>query len=274
MEPQTWTEEHSAAIGHAAPAIPAADVDELDRVWARVSAGISGSAAPRRRPARVVLAAGLTAAALTVGGVAAAEVFSAHTGRYATDAEDIRLGGPGERLDPAAPDYENVIAQLTSEIPFPSQRAREISRQELVADGEGDTPRTSAVSTAAMRGWTAQYAVCAWANQWAAATNSGDEASRATAVRMLEEAPGWPAVTDLDSEQQIRYKRIAVTDGSGRTTTRRVVDNTVFGYLPLVRQAAPGRDVEAMGRLLIRWTYCPTALMADFPQAMPKIAKR
>ena len=47
--PQTWTEEHSAAIRHAAPAIPAADVDELDRVWARVSAGISGSAAPRRR---------------------------------------------------------------------------------------------------------------------------------------------------------------------------------------------------------------------------------
>ena len=43
MKPQTWTEEHSAAIRHAAPAIPAADVDELDRVWARVSAGISGS---------------------------------------------------------------------------------------------------------------------------------------------------------------------------------------------------------------------------------------
>lgn len=274
MEPQTWTDEHSDAIADAAPAVPVADADALDRVWARVQAEVSCSAPSRRRPARVVLVVGLTAAALTLGGVAVAEVFSAHTGRYPSDAEDVRLGGPGEKLDPAASDYGEVIAELTGDIPFPSVRAREISRQALVADGKRDAPRTGSVSTGAMRAWTAQYAVCAWSNQWAAAIGGGDEAGRAAAARMLDEAPGWPAVTDLDPVQRIRYRRITVTDESGKASTRRVADNTEFGYLPLIQQAARGRDVKGMGRLLVRWVYCPAPLMTDFPQALPETTKR
>lgn len=274
MEPQTWTDQHSGAIADAAPAVPPTDGDELDRVWARVRTGMSAPPTPRRRPARVALVAGLTAAALTVGGVAAAEVYSAHTGRYAADAEDIRLGGPGEWLDAAASDYGDVVTALTGDVPFPSEQAREIAKQTLVDDGKREAPGTGFESTGAMRGWTAQYAICSWANQWAAATSTGDEASRAEAVRMLDEAPGWPAVTELDPEQQIRYRTSTLTDRSGKKRTVRLADNTVFGYLPLVKQAAHGRDVDAMGRLLVRWVYCPAKLMTDFPQALPKLSKR
>lgn len=274
MESQTWTDQHSRAIADAAPAVPPTDADELDRVWARVLSGMDTPATRRRRPTRVALVAGLTAAALTVGGVAAAEVYSAHTGRYPSDAEDVRLGGPGEKLDPAASDYGDVITALTGDVPFPSERSREIAKQELVADGKREPIGTGSVSTGAMRGWTAQYAVCSWANQWAAATSGGDETSRAEAVRMLDEAPGWPAVTELDPEQQIRYRQVTATDESGKKHTSRLADNTVFGYLPLVKKAAHGHDVDAMGRLLVRWVYCPAGLMTDFPQALPKIAKR
>lgn len=252
MEPQPWTDQHSGAIADAAPAVPPTDADELDRVWARVRSAMDAPATRRRRPARVALLAGLTAAALTAGGVAAAEVYSAHTGRYSTDAEDIRLGGPGEWLDPAASDYGDVVTSLTGDIPFPSERARGIAKQTLVDDGKREAPGTGVESTGAIRGWTAQYAVCSWASQWAVATRTGDEASRAEAVRMLDEAPGWPAVTDLDPEQQIRYQTSTVTDRSGKKRTVRFDNNTQFGYLPLIKKAVHGRDVDAMGRLLVR----------------------
>lgn len=45
--------------------------------------------------------------------------------------------------------------------------------------------------------------------------------------------------------------------------------STVFGYLPLVRKAAQGTDIGAMGAVLAKWSYCTPALMPDLPQAVP-----
>lgn len=121
-----------------------------------------------------------------------------------------------------------------------------------------------------MRAWTAQGAICAWANQWAATTANGDAAGRARATGMLEDAAGWPAVTAIDPTQVIRYQQIKVTDPeTGHTSTQTVPDNTVFGYLPLIRKAAQGADLDAMGAVLAKWVYCTPALMTDLPQASP-----
>lgn len=277
MHTPSWTDEHSEAILAAAPPVPDASSQELDQTWAMVQARLPVTEIPRRRRVRVLISVGVAAATLTVGGVAAASVWSAHTGRFASDAEDARLGGPGERLDSAAPDYGTVIAKLTRDIPFPSNTAREISRQALVDDGQRDVSDPVLVSTGAMRLWTAQASVCAWADEWAAATNAGDVSARARATRMLDDAVTWPAVTDVDPKQVIKFQEKTVTDEkTGRTATRKVVvDNTEAGYLPLVREAAHGTSVDAMGSVLAYWAgNCVPALFPDLPQALDFSAAR
>jgi len=200
-------------------------------------------------------------------------VYSAHTGKYASDAEDRRLGGPGERLDPAAPDYATVLAQVTRDVPFPAERDREAFVQAEVSSDQRDAkPGRSTVSTGALRFWAARSAVCAWADQWAAATATSDAAAKAQATTMLEQAPTWPAVTTLDSKQAIRSKTVKMTDPTTGQTTRRVVsDDTPAGYFPLVRKAARADDVVQMGKVLAQWGSCSAygAAMPDFPQALP-----
>ena len=271
MSTPTWTDEHSRLVTISAPEVPPATSQQLDRAWARVQADLAVSELPRRRRTRAVVSAGIAAATLTIGGVAMASVFSAHTGRYPVDAEDLRLGGPGEKLDPAAPDYGTVIDEVTGDIPFPSEGARGISRQNEVKDGRREVPGASSVSIGALRFWTARAAVCAWANEWAAATAERDPSAKALAARRLEAAPSWPAVTDVDPKQTIRYRWIESTDlETGQDTSSRVADNTEAGYFPLVRRAALADDRAAMGSVLAHWGACAPALMPDFPQALPQ----
>lgn len=269
MSTPTWTDEYSQLVAAAEPHVAAATAEELDRVWIRIRDGVPVSRQPRRRRVRILLSAGIAAAVLGASGVAVAAVFSAHTGRYPVDSEDLRLGGPGERLDPAAPDYGTVIDEVTTDIPFPSDTARQIARQNEVNDGNREALGAGSVSTGALRFWTARAAVCAWANEWAAATDGGDMSAKAVAARRLQEAVAWPAVTDVDSEQTIQKRWIESTDVStGQDTSSWVLDNTPAGYFPLIRQAAMEDDRAALGSVLAQWGTCAPALMPEFPAAL------
>jgi hypothetical protein len=171
---------------------------------------------------------------------------SAHTGEQPSDAEDIRLGGPGEELDPSGDDFAQVVLEVTTDIPFPSDQARAISAQFQYDDLHDEID--SRVSTGALRGFVANDAICSWANAWAYAVTSADVAGQKAAAQALQGASAWPAVTDLD-------KRLA-----GRSR---------FWFLPPAQQAALGVDVEAMGRALATHVMCLPALVPDLPQALP-----
>ncbi|MFT4082091.1 MAG: hypothetical protein QM638_05855 [Nocardioides sp.] len=290
-----WTEEHSRTIAAAAPPVPDVSQQELDLIWCGVRDRMPTAKARRRRRARLVVGGVIAAVTMTLGGVAAAGVISAHTGRYPSDAEDLRLGGPGEYLDPAAPDFGDVVDQETTDIPFPSDKARRISRQDLVQDGQREPIGTSTESTGAMRFWTAQAAVCAWANEWVAAGAAGDTSAKETAAKMLEEAPSWSAVTAIDAKQTMRTVRVKVTyraggritkssilgqDGTpdkvlrrvgGKRVTRMETERigSVAGYFPLLRKAALSDDAAEMGSVLADEGTCDPDLMPDFPQAVP-----
>lgn len=273
MSSTPWCDEHSQLIAAAAPTVEPAAPHELDRAWAQIQTElVPEKRAPRRRT-RLFLGVGVTAVAVGVGGVATAGVFSAHTGKYAADAEDRRLGGPGERLDPAAPDYATVLAQVTRDVPFPADRDREAFVQAEVRSDQRDAhPGESGVSTGELRFWAARSAVCAWADRWAAATAAGDAEARSHAATMLEQAPTWPSVTAVDNKQVIRYRVERVEEPRAGEITRRVLaDNTPAGYFPLVRRAALSDDLAAMGSVLAQWGACPAygATMPDLPQAIP-----
>lgn len=271
MSTPNWTDESSRLIAMAAPEVAEATPAELDRVWARVRAEMQNLVPTRRRRGRALVVGGIAAATMTLGGVAAAGVFSAHTGKYPVDAEDVRLGGPGERLDPAAPDYGAVITELTSDIPFPSDEARAVARDNEVRDGQRDEPGSASVATGALRFWTARAAVCSWANEWSAAMSRGDQAAEKVAAQHLREAPSWPAVTDLDPQQTIKRVWVESVDAeTGEDASSWVLDNTPAGYFPLVRTAAISSNRGEMASVLAHWGACSPALMTDFPQALAK----
>ncbi len=275
MKASKWSDEHSRAISDAAGIEEPVSQREMDVTWHLIHEEISAAEArPRRRRMRAFLIMGVAAGVLGAGGVAVATVYSAHTGRYAKDAEDLRLGGPGEHLDPAAPDYRAVIDLATRDVPFPTARDRDsFLSAEVRSDQRGAVPGETSVATGAVRFWAARAAVCAWANQWAAATSAGDTVGKSAAGRMLEEAHRWRAVTDLDPRQTIRYTPMEVTDPStGTTTTQLFEDNTEAGYFPLLRTAAAADDLTGMGGVLAKWGACEAygIAMSDFPQAKPQ----
>lgn len=270
MDTRSWTDEHSRAIAAAAPSVPEAAPDELDRAWAKVRKEMADT--PRRRRTRIVVGAVVAAAALGVGGVAAADIYSAHTARTGegpVNAEDERLGGPGEKLDHTAPDYGTVILEETTDIPFPNEEARLLSRDFQVGTASRNRHQSEEyrISTGAVRYFTAQHAVCAWANEWAAATTADDEAARATATAMIDESSTWPAVADVDPVQRYYYKKKRVTDPeTGRKVTKKVVvDETEAAALPAVQEAAHGDDIDAMSTALLDFAPCVREFMGDLP---------
>jgi hypothetical protein len=285
MYPPLWTDDHERLVRESAPAVPASTDADLARVWNRVAGTVTAPEAARRRRGRIAAGVGVATVVLGVSGVAAANVWdwTARTGEYNTDAESIRLGGPGELIDPRGSDYEQVLLEEIGDIPFPSDEAHDLAVAAQVAEARRDAAdmrRAEARGlpeqdylvqhlTGGMRSQAARQAHCAWANAWAAATVSGDPAGRAEATEMLEEARTWPAVTDVDADQAITWKQHWVTDEAGRTHLESYRDNTVFGYFPLVVEAAHGHDLAAMGRPLARYTACLPELMPDLPSAVP-----
>lgn len=212
---------------------------------------------------------------LGTSGLAVADHYSAHTGRAPLDAEDVRLGGPGERLDPGAADYGAVVAQETADIPFPDAASRRFAVQDQVHDARFAVPGKESVASGALRAWVADAALCAWSNQWAAATRDGDGAVRDEAIRMIHEAPTWPAVTDLDPHPFVRWETVESLDGNGRRTVERLRDDSQFYYLAELGRAVDGTRLDVVADVLAENNgYCRTALVPDLPQADPMFVER
>jgi hypothetical protein len=203
-----------------------------------------------RRKQRLVLLAGAAVVAATAT-VAVAATWSAHTGAFQPTAEDIAkadpsqastlrsqlsMGGPGEFLDPSAPDFRDVALQVASDIPYPdryeSWRDFLITREIQFADGGTE-------SSGALHGWFAGSAFCAWVQAWRQARMEGDSAAAAQAAQVISAAPGWKAVTDEDPQPDP-----SVTgDGGFR-------HYTLFGWMLPYRDAVLAGDVARTEQLL------------------------
>lgn len=270
MRPPPWTDTHDMLLADAEPEVPEASATELDRIWSRVVPDLQVDAKPHRRRrfgVRVGIAAVVGAAVLGGAGLAAADLISARTGRGPVDAEDLRLGGPGETLRLAAPDFGDVIAEETAEIPFPSPEAREFALRDQIRDARG-AAGNEFVSTGAIRAWVAGGALCAWSNQWAAATREGDEPARAEAIEMIKAAPGWPAVTEIDPEPFRRWETVRGRGEDGKVKVGRELDESLFYYLGPLGEAVEGRDPDAVATVLSEAnSWCTSDLLPDLPQA-------
>jgi hypothetical protein len=275
MRATSWSEKHDRLMMDAATQIPEASEAELARIWDQVSGAMQTAAKPRRRRRTIAVGAVIAAVVLGTSGIAVAQLYSAHTGKGPVDAEDLRLGGPGERLEPAAPDYGKVVATKTADIPFPSRQSREFAVQDQVHDARFAAPGSERVSVGAIRAWVADAAVCAWSNQWAAATRGADAADRAEAAGMIQAAPRWPAVVALDPNPYSRTESQQVTDDKGNTRTVRYLDESQFYYLGALGKAVRGQNVDTVAKLLAENNgYCRPQLVPDLPKAIPSATER
>ncbi len=216
-------------IALTAPAVDAA----LDELGAAIMA-LPVSASPPRRFTRPFLALGVAAAMIVIGGgVAAGAVLSAHTGKVVPKAQ-VPMGGPGEELNPAAPDFRSVALQISADIPYPPGYG---SWRELVI-GDASDP-SGQVSSGALHGWFAMSAFCAWVRDWDQAVGAGDSAGAATASQTIAQAPDWKAVTDEDP-----HPNPSAPNDPGAET------GTLFGWLLPYRAAVLAGDRAQVERLL------------------------
>ena len=274
MRTTPWTDVHDQLLQDAEPPVPEPTGEDLARVWSLVDREMRDSRPSRRRRVRVGVAAGISAVVLGTSGLAAAELYTARTGEGPVDAEDLRLGGPGEKLQLAAPDFGEVITEETADIPFPSSETRALAIQKQVDDARR-AQNDEFASTGAVRAWVARSSVCSWSNQWAAATRDNDEAARTEAIGMIQAAPSWPAVTTIDPEPFSRMETREVTDGKGHTWTESYRDSSQFFYLAALGEAVEGRDLGAAGQILAEgYGSCWTDEVPDLPQADPMHAER
>ena len=270
MPTSPWTAEHDRLLRRAVPVVAEPLAVEVDRVWNRVSAVVADVGPSRRRRRRITAAFAIGAAVLGTSSFAAADLYTAHTGKGPIDAEDVRLAGPGERLDPAAPDYGAVVSQETKDIPFPTAAARGFAVRDQVRDARDATPRNERVAVGALRGYVADAALCAWSNQWAVATRDHAASARAESIRVIRQAPTWPAVTALDPHPYSRTQTLRATDALGSTSTRKFRDNSQFYYLAELGEAVGGTDPQAVAEVLAENNgYCRAGLVPDLPQADP-----
>jgi len=205
----------------------------LDQLGAALTAMPVPSRAGRRR-SRPLLALGVAVCAIVIGGgVAAGAVLSAHTGRT-TPKSQVPVGGPGEELNPAAPDFRRVALQIASDIPYPDGYR---SWRDLVVSDAGDP--SGLVSSGALHGWFAMSAFCAWVRSWDRAVGSGDGAAAARAAQTIAQAPDWKAVTDEDPHPDPG----AANDPGAET-------GTLFGWLLPYRDAVLAGDRARVEQLL------------------------
>ena len=195
-----------------------------------------------------VLAAALVAATATV---AAAIGLRAHTGQFQPTARQIAqadpsqaaamrselgLGGPGEFLNPAAPDFRDVALKIASDIPYPqgygSWRDLVVSDEISHADGLGTE------STGALHGWFAASAFCAWVQDWRRAEVVLDGKGASLAKSAIVGALRWKAVTAEDPDPSA-----SVPSDQGSTYS-------LFGWMVPYRDAVVAGDRSAVERLL------------------------
>lgn len=194
-----WSEVHGDAVREAAPEVPRLTATEQAALWQRIET--SAPLAARRRPRWKVAVAGLAALGLVgVAGAATGDVLTAHTGKGPVSAEDAALGGPGEKLDPSAPDFADVYDGITADIRFPTADSRERALSWQVEDSveAAATADYGGQSIGALRMWAAWYSLCAWSNAWAVALRAGDTDAESEATEVILGAHTWPAITDTD----------------------------------------------------------------------------
>ncbi len=271
MKRTEWTDEHDRLLAGTSPSVEEPTEADLARAWSRVEAAVASGRERQRHPWRVTVGIAVGAVVLGTSGIAAADLFSARTGQGPSDREDTLLGGPGERLDPSAPDFGEVIAQETADIPFPDESSRAFAIADQVHDARFALPGSERVSTGAIRAWVADAAVCAWSNQWAAGTRDGDNVARTEALLAVETAPGWPAVTSIDPEPYSRLETVNSVDRDGNVTGQtQTRDESQFYYLGPLRDAMEGRDPSAVADVLRESNgYCRPELVPDLPSANP-----
>lgn len=270
MKHAEWTENHDRLLAGSSPHVEEPAEAELARVWNRVETGLTPHEARQGRRWWVTAGVGVGAVVLATSGIAAADLFSARTGHGPSDQEDAALGGPGERLDPAAPDYGDVIAQEIVDIPFPTDSAREFAIADQVNDARSARPGAERVSTGAIRAWIADAAVCAWSNQWAAATRDGDSTARGEAIEVIDEAASWPAVVAIDPTPYSRLEPIKVLGPDGNVVEEMVRDESQFYYLGALRDAMEGTEPGVVAAILREDNgYCRPELVPDLPKANP-----
>ncbi len=193
-----WSERHRSAVRDSAPEVPVVTAGEQRALWHRIE--VSATPPEVRRASWKSVAAGVVAV-VAVGGVGAAtaNVLSARTGTFPVDAEDVELGGPGERLDPGAPDFAAIVEDVTTDIRFPSTASRERALSWEIESLSSDK-NPALVSTGALRLWTAGHALCSWSNTWAAALRNNDAAIESQAAVVVLGARHWPSITDTDPD--------------------------------------------------------------------------
>jgi hypothetical protein len=174
--------------------------DGIERALDEIGAAITarpGLRSRRRRINRRRTVLVLAAAVLAIGaGVAIGAVtLGARTGLFPTKAERA-IGGPGEELNPAAPDFRTVALQIAADIPYP--RGYEPWRDFLIAREIRFTGDGALETSGALHGWFAASAFCAWVQDWRHAVVAGNPDGAAAAARTIAQAPGWKAVTDED----------------------------------------------------------------------------
>ncbi|GAA4744439.1 hypothetical protein GCM10023350_31430 [Nocardioides endophyticus] len=238
---QDWSERHGDAIREAAPAVPDLTEGEKIALWQRIEASDTHRA--RRRTHWKAVVAGLVAVGLVgVAGAATGNVFSAHTGRGPVDAEDVELGGPGERLDPRAPDFAGVMDEMTTDIRFPSVAARDSALDWELDNATRDRSDITSLSSGALRLWTAGHALCSWSNVWAGALRTGDIATEQRAADVILGARTWPSITDTDPD---------------------MADESEFAWLPDLEQAIRTDDPAAARTALAGNQSCMPGLAPE-----------
>jgi hypothetical protein len=243
MNPDSLAKTDLGALLEAAdPAWRGVAKTELEGILDELGAAItsvppSAGGRPIRRgtlKSRAALLIGV--AVIAVGSaVATGAVLSAHTGSYPTKAE-VAMGGPGEALNPEAPDFRQVALEVASDIPYPV--GYESWRDFLISD-EIRTGGDGLVSTGALHGWFAASAYCAWVRDWRQADLAEDTAAAAAAASVISKAPSWRAVTDEDPHPD------ASVQGDGGFT-----QYTLFGWMLPYRQAVLAGDRGRVEHLL------------------------
>jgi hypothetical protein len=218
--------------------------EEIEAALDEIGAAITGMPrqAPRaarrrsiggRRTALVVTAVILV---ISAGIATGAAVWSARTGQFPTKAEEA-IEGPGEELDPAAPDYRAVALQIASDTPYPE--GYESWRDFLISEQIRTNDPGGVETTGALHGWFAASAFCAWVQSWRQAATAGDANARAQAAQMIAQAPNWKAVTDEDPHPDPS----APNDPGAET-------GTLFGWLLPYRDAVLAGDRTRVEHLL------------------------
>jgi hypothetical protein len=221
----------------------------LDEIGAAITN--SPRRAPRRRSIssrRIVLVVAAAMLVISAGVATGAVVLGARTGLFPNKTER-EMGGPGEALNPVAPDFRAVALQVASDIPYPKGYAswRDWFLAETIRTFDAGTDPGIApsdfsaglVSTGALHGWFAASAFCAWVQSWRQASIAVDPNATAQAAQAIAQAPAWKAVTDEDP-----HPDPSATNDPGAKS------GTLFGWMLPYRDAVLAGDRARVDHLL------------------------